>query len=338
VTMGSMTTTNNPGPAWSWVEPDPTSRPTPHAELQTGPPTHQAFTQASATVAKTVSTAWGGAPSLGLLFPIRAWWASKEWQRGAPLLFLVFGLAPWVILHAVGFNDSISKAAWGFSLYFAVLWALGIWALIRPGKPDLALVAKVVVASAVFGIPFAIWLEKAWGHGSSLAVYVLGVGFPEELAKALPVFFLMVIMAEKRTYSTRMFMYIGALSGLAFGVVEAVKYSPGYAAQLAQGQATALVATETVWRLLTDGLFHAATAAITCYFIGLAAKNLRWRVQLIIVGLALTSVLHGMNDRYSQGWTQVGIAGAILFIFIGYVLTGDSIAAEVESENGHSPA
>jgi RsiW-degrading membrane proteinase PrsW (M82 family) len=333
-----MTATNNPSPTWSWVELHPTSAAAPHleaeprTEAQTQPQSHQAFTQASASMANAVSTAWGGAPSLRLLLPVRAWWASKEWQRGAPLLFLVFGLAPWVILHAVGFNDSISKAAWGFALYFAVLWALGMWALIRPGKPDLALGAKVVAASALFGIPFAIWLETALGHGSSLGVYILGVGLPEELAKALPVLFLMVVMAEKRTYSTRMFMYVGALSGLAFGVVEAVKYSPAYAHELAQGQATALVATETVWRLLTDGLFHAATAAITCYFIGLAARNLRWRVQLIVVGLALTSVLHGMNDRYSQGWAQVGIAGAILFIFIGYVLTGDSIAAEVEGE------
>jgi RsiW-degrading membrane proteinase PrsW (M82 family) len=189
------------------------------------------------------------------------------------------------------------------------------------------------VASAIFGIPLAIWLEKRFGNGSSLLTYTFGVGLPEELAKALPVFVLLVVLANGKQYSTRMFMYMGAVSGLAFGAVEAVKYSPGYAQGLVQGQATGLLAAEVFWRLLTDGLFHAATAAITCYFIGLAVKNRRWRNQLIGFGLAITTVLHGVNDRYSDGWMQVAVAATILFIFIGYVLTGDAIESQVQQVN-----
>ena len=84
-----------------------------------------------------------------------------------------------------------------------------------------------------------------------------------------------------------------------------------------------------MWRLLTDGLFHACTAAITCYFIGLAVKNPRWQVQLIAFGLGMTSLLHGVSDRYSDGWGQVAVAAILLFIFIGYVLSGDRIETQV---------
>ncbi len=329
-----MTTTHDGNQTWSWLT-NAEPQGSPSSPGTTGMPgtTGTTVKQASALVAHTASHAWGDAPSFNVLLPVKAWWAANDWKRGAPLLFLVFGLGPWAIMHAMTVNDSITKAAWGFSVYFAVLWALVMWALIRPGKLDWALVAKVAAASAVFGIPLAIWLEKRLGNGTSLLTYTFGVGLPEELAKALPVFVLMVVLANGKQYSTRMFMYLGAVSGLAFGAVEAVKYSPSYAQGLAQGQATGLLAAEVFWRLLTDGLFHAATAAITCYFIGLAARNVRWRNQLIGFGLAVTTVLHGVNDRYSEGWLQVAIAAAILFIFIGYVLSGDQIESQVQQVN-----
>ncbi len=272
---------------------------------------------------------WKSAPSLSTLFPVKAWWESTDWRKGTPLLFLVFGIAPWVILHSVGINDGIGNAAWGFSIYFAVLWALVMYALIRPGRLDYTLVAQIAAGGALGGIPLAIALEKNFNHGSSLLEFVFTVGLAEELAKAVPVFVIMFLLGRHKNYTTRMYMYMGAVSGLAFGAGEAIKYSHGYVTLLGTGQATSILATQFVWRLLTDGLFHAATAAITCYFIGLAVKNPRWQVQLIGFGLGMTSLLHGVNDRYSEGWSQVAVAAALLFIFMGYVLSGDRIENQV---------
>jgi RsiW-degrading membrane proteinase PrsW (M82 family) len=273
---------------------------------------------------------WKSAPSISSLLPLKAWWEGKAWSRGAPLLFLLFAVAPFIILHSVGESGDIETVAWSFSLYFAVLWALAMWALIRPGKPNLTLLAKIGVASALAGIPLAIWLEQQLMGGSSLASYIYGVGVPEEIAKAAPVFVLMYVFAEGRKYTPRMFMYMGAVSGLAFGAMEAVKYSNGYVQNLLQGQQpVSSFSTELFWRLLCDSLFHACAAAISCYFIGLAVRHPRWRVQLISFGLGLVAVLHGMFDRYSSGYFQVAITALLLFIFIGYVISADEIESEV---------
>jgi RsiW-degrading membrane proteinase PrsW (M82 family) len=268
---------------------------------------------------------WDAAPSPRALLPLKAWWEGREWQRGTPLLFLAFGLAPWVILHAIGVNDSVTKAAWSFSDYFAVLWGVVMYMLIKPGRLRLVLMTKVAAVSAIIGIPLAIALEEHLASGSSLSVYIFGVGLPEEFAKALAVYVIMISFAKGRSYNVRTFMFMGAVSGLAFGAVEAVKYTPHYVDQLTQGQATGLLSTELIWRWLTDGLFHGCTAAVVGYFIGLSAHYPRWRVQLIGFALAVMAVVHGINDRYSEGWTQVLVAGLLLFIFIGYALTADTI-------------
>ena len=122
-----------------------------------------------AGVSSSFNHFWKSAPSLSTLLPIKAWWESTDWRKGSPLLFLVFGLAPWVILHSVGVNDGISKMAWGFSIYFAVLWALVMYALIRPGRLDYTLLAQIAAGGAIGGIPLAIALEQHFNHGSSLA-------------------------------------------------------------------------------------------------------------------------------------------------------------------------
>jgi len=283
-----------------------------------------------AGVSSSFNHFWKSAPSLSTLLPIKAWWESTDWRKGSPLLFLVFGLAPWVILHSVGVNDGISKMAWGFSAYFAVLWALVMYALIRPGRLNYTLFAQIAAGGAIGGIPLALALEQHLNHGSSLLENIFTIGLAEELAKALPIFIIMFVLGKAKNYSSRMYMYMGAVSGLAFGAGEAIKYSPGYVSALSSGQATSFFATEMMWRLLTDGLFHACTAAITCYFIGLAVKNPRWQVQLIAFGLGMTSLLHGVSDRYSQGWSQVAVAAVLLFVFIGYVLSGDRIETQVQ--------
>jgi RsiW-degrading membrane proteinase PrsW (M82 family) len=266
-------------------------------------------------------------PLLSVVLPLKAWWEGKEWRQGYSLIFLVFGIAPWVILHSVGPDSDVTQVAWGFSIYFAVLWAMTMWTLIRPGRLDAKLVAKVVLGSAIVGVPLAIALENGFGHQASLSGYILGVGIPEEVAKALPVFLFMLVL-EKRSFTSRTYMYMGALSGLAFGVVESVRYASSYVAAASQMTPSSFV-NQLVWRLLTDSFFHACSAAIVCYFVGLAASNAKWRAPLIAFGLGLAAVLHGFNDRYSDGGGQVIVAATLVFIFLGYVRTGEKIEQQV---------
>ena len=277
------------------------------------------------SVKATASSLVKAAPLLGVVLPLKSWWEAKDWRRGYPVVFLVFGLVPWAIMHAVNFgNDDISSIAWGFSIYFAAMWAVFMWALVRPGSIPLDLFAKVAIGGAAVGMPLAIALERHFGDANSLLPYIFGVGLPEEFAKALPVFVFMYLAQQR--FSTRMYLYMGAVSGLAFGAFEAVNYTK--LAASGTSLATTFM-TMVVWRLLTDGLFHTCTAGISCYFIGLAATNPKYRVQLMAFGLAFVSVLHGVSDRYADSWLQVGIAGLLLFTFVGYVMNGDAIERDV---------
>lgn len=282
----------------------------------------------AADLKATATRLWDSAPALDVLLPLRAWWEGRAWTKGAPLLFLLFGGAPFVILQSIGPADSISKVAWSFSIYFAVMWALAMWAMIRPGRFDLTLVAKVAAASIVVGIPIAVGLERHLDGSSSLLTNIYGIGLPEEIAKALPVFVLMYVMSPRRTYAPRVYMYIGAISGLAFGVAEAVNYSKSYAGSF-DGSGVSEFSVQLVWRLLCDGLVHACAAAVTCYFIGLADRNDRWRVQLIGFGLTITAVWHGFHDRWSDGYPEALIAIVVLFVFVGYVMSADAIESQV---------
>jgi RsiW-degrading membrane proteinase PrsW (M82 family) len=339
--------------SWSWLPPEggasqpsaspttsapapaPTPQPAVRASSTSTTPSTSAGGQAATTIAQakaTVVKLWDSAPSPSELLPIRSFWENKDWTKGLPVVFLAFAAAPFVFLQSISPSDSMGKVAWCFSAYFAVMWMLAMYALIRPGRLDPLLLAKIGLASAITGAPIAIWLEERLAESSSLATNIYGVGLPEEFAKALPVFVVMFVLAERDHFGVRMFMFMGAVSGCVFGSLEAVNYSKLYASQVVQGQAVSTFSTELLWRLVAGGLFHACMAAITCYFIGLAARNPRWRVQLIGFGILLTATIHGVHNTYSQGYSEAAIAVFGLFVFLGYVLAADKIETKVQQQ------
>ena len=289
-------------------------------------------TSAVSSLGTQLSALWRSAPSFSTLLPLRSWWESKSWRAGYPLVFLVFALAPVVIDAGTSGTQGISTVVWAYLGVFSALWALLFFTLIRPGKLDLGLLAKVGASSAVIGIPLAQWLERQLPGTDSLPHLILGVGLPEEVAKALPVFVIMVLLANDRPYRTRMFMYMGAISGLSFGAAEGMIYITRFHQQLVTGQmSSASFLGGVVSRLLTDSLWHGCTAIVSGYFIGLATRHLRWRTQLLAFGIGTMAVLHGINDRWASGWTNVAIVASLLFVVIGYVQNGDRIEAEVDA-------
>jgi hypothetical protein len=44
--------------------------------------------------------------------------------------------------------------------------------------------------------------------------------------------------------------------------------------------------------------------------------------------LAFAAVLHGLYNNFASGWLGTAPAVLIVFVFVGYVATGDQIAAE----------
>jgi len=268
------------------------------------------------------------------LLPLRSWFSDSAWRQGWIGVFLAAALAPSALSHLTENDLDIHRTAWGYALYFALLWLVAIFALLRPEPQDPWLLVRVVAFTAV-AVWLAIQLEKHWAptNTHSLVGMTLGVGLPEEFAKALPVF--LFLFLGGRNWSTRTYIFVGVVSGLGFGVKEGVLYSSLYAQNSDFFTATSFASAET-WRLLTDGLWHACTAGITAYFIGLASLLRKAAVPLIAFGLILTSVLHGMNDAWSNGWPSFAVTALIVFIFVGYVRNGDAIVAKLRSQGGIS--
>jgi RsiW-degrading membrane proteinase PrsW (M82 family) len=264
------------------------------------------------------------------LVPLRSWWTEGEWRRGWVGLFSLFALAPFLLLQITADDDDIQRVAWGFAIYFALMWFIVFYALIRPERLDLWVVLRIVLFTAVAGTAIAVVIEKRLITTTDPGIVrlILGVGLPEELAKALAVY-LFVFLAKGAT-TPRTFLFAGAVSGLAFGAAEAVTYTQQYAdiaSYLSANSLTSLV----IWRLLSDSLLHATLAGICAYFVGLAYQHRGAQWSLIAIGVGLAAILHGVYDATASGWSGTFTAALIVFIFAGYVASGDRIAAQLDA-------
>jgi RsiW-degrading membrane proteinase PrsW (M82 family) len=262
------------------------------------------------------------------LVPLRAWWQARVWQQPWAALFLIAAVTPFVLLHLGGGDaQNFHQVAWGFSIYFAFIWFIALFVLVRPDQLDWPLLGKVAVFTAVLGVAIALFLEKHLASGEMNVVkYVLGVGVPEEIAKAAAVY--VFVYRARQVATMRTFLFVGAVSGLAFGAAEAVSYSTAFAESLPFVDNAGAAVTTEIWRLLTDSLFHACLAGISGFFFGLARIHQSYRVGLIGFGLAFTGLLHGLYDNFAEGWTGAALAIAIIVIFVGYVASTDQIAAD----------
>lgn len=301
-----------PPPPASPSPPAPLRR---HGDLLPPAPIGAAPSTAASPLALPVAT----------LFPLRTWLGEQGWWRGRLGTFAVFALVPYLLLHLTAEDGDITRAAWGFSLYFGLGWLLAMYALIRPERQHRPTIGRVVVFTAIAGVAIAIALEHWLAPGDGMVDMTLGVGVPEEFAKALPVY--LFVFLGRRTWTTRTYLFIGAVSGLTFGVTEAVMYTVMYDdVGVLVGESSTVI---SIWRLLTGGFFHACLAAITAYFIGLAFWFRQAAWPLVVGGLALTSVLHGAYNTLSNGWGGSLVAAAVVFVFLGYVRSGDAIALEL---------
>jgi RsiW-degrading membrane proteinase PrsW (M82 family) len=248
------------------------------------------------------------------------------------LAFLSLAVLPYVLLHSINPQDGVGKAAGLFTLYFAGIWFLAIRALVKPGPVSKGRLVSIILFTAFVGSSIAVTLERHLaGPTGSLFHNIIGVGFPEEFAKALPIF-LFIFITRHKNLSPRTYLYIGAVSGLAFGAVEAITYSALYTSVLPLVGTTSYF-TQQMWRLITDPVSHACMAGISCYFIGLAAHHRAKRVPLMALGLAIAGILHGAYDTTAGHWTGVAVAALIVFVFVGYALGAERIAHNYQVVN-----
>jgi len=268
------------------------------------------------------------------LLPLGDWIRHHSLRSWPVLLFLALICVPSIALVILGPNPSASTfdhVAWIFAAYFAVAWLLLLGVIIRPEHVTRATLVLVTVIALATQVPLAVTLEvDLHAETAGLGPSIWSVGLPEELAKSIPVLAVALIyrLWGRRELTPKDYLFLGAVSGLAFGASEVVHYFTvnGLAefyltVQSALPSIQQLILTghsapdsvfavligpvryfvlDFVWRFLTDPITHACWAGLTGYFIGLAATGRHKWYTVSWIGLVIAAILHGLND-----WSRV---------------------------------
>ncbi len=277
------------------------------------------------------------------LVPLSVWRRDRPWTIRSVQWFLFFTLFPlflvaWTALAGSDFGD----IAYLYAIYFATIWGLVLWLFIRPEKIGLLDVVRVSLFTSITGVFLATVLYRLPGIVQVVAASrdvnllrrlpgnVLGVGLLEELVKAIPV--LWIFMRNRERGTAREIVYLGCVSGFAFGVTEAVAYSLFYAQNVARGGIPlgAYIVLQLT-RLITLPLLHAVFAGIAAQFIALAVQTPALARALVVAGIAIAAFVHGLYNTFSGSLLGFLIAVGVVLVFIAYVRSIDTMRLAVEA-------
>ena len=281
------------------------------------------------------------AGALRILFPVHSWLNNSGWRQGIRLGVIAYALLPLIFLTVLSGSNDLSAPGWAYSLYVAPLWLIGFWLLIRP--PDGPHKQEVLTAVAI-AVWTLIWLNVVTvtindalptKNGIGLLSAIV-IGINEETTKALPVLLAGLILLRWRgvKLDVRMWMLLGTVAGLTFGIVEQAIYTSNdiVIINMAHSQNEAVQATLAfAERVFVDGFQHAVWAGISGFFMGLAVNYRRRRIQLVIIGIGTPALLHALNDWLAgdSPWIWIAIQTASLLLFLGYTMTAASIEQKV---------
>ena len=278
-----------------------------------------------------------------ILIPIKTWLKDAGWHQGLRLLVIAYALLPLLFLALLSSSSSLSVPGFAYSLYVAPLWAIAFWLLLRPGR--------IAALEVYVGIAIVVWvtiwlyavtvnindqLVNAVRNGNFLAA--LAVGYNEEITKALPILLAALVLLKFRAtkLDVRMWMFLGTISGLTFGILEERLYTEMAIAQVANASAVSQADTgvlDFAFRVFVDGFEHAVWAGVSAFFIGIAINYPRRRWQLILLGVSMVAILHGLNDwsvsDFNSYWPGILIQAVSLLLFIGYTMSASSIERQV---------
>lgn len=284
------------------------------------------------------------ATALHILVPIRSWLHDRGWRQLTRLLVIPYGLLPLIFIAALASSDNLATPGWAYSLYIAPLWAIVFWLLIRPGqlgRREAGIAAGTIVFALIWIRVVTININGLFGSAGKPLSFpgAIGVGLNEEITKALPILLaaLLLLRYQKIKLDVRMWMYLGTLVGLAFGVTEQAGYTSLDIAGIANARANSEAIVEVLAfaeRVFVDGFQHATWAGVAAFFIGIAVNYPRRRIQLVAFGIAIPALLHAFYDwsagAFASLWIPIIIQAVSLFLFLGYTMSAHAIERQVK--------
>ena len=244
-----------------------------------------------------------------LLFP-RTTLFSKQFLLDQRFLILALvGLFPMLIMQI---------PLGGFFVFYEVFWGLFFYDCFK--TPQVGLKTSLAVFFITQAFVFA-----AWGFGLpnlnpfyaftetvfplNIIGYTLGVGFTEELAKAVPL--LIILYKAKEPLIPQTVVYYGLISGIAFGVWEGVQYQMTVNAE----QEYTVSFYLNILRLTSLPFLHACWCGIAGYFLSFAHLYPKYRKGLYVLAFTIPALIHGLYDSISS-WPFV----SLFLVFIGLML------------------
>jgi protease PrsW len=284
----------------------------------------------------------------GAVFPIRTWLADKPWNLPWVRFFAFFAFFPLVLRQLYHGSMTLENTAWAFGLYFSFIWGM---ILRQSMRATTVKVQEILATAAATVVLVTIYMQVAYAVGfsqfqqnwtnspdlpTSTIANILLVGVVEEGLKAAPLIFAFLNRGIPTT--PRAAAFLGGVSGLAFGVAEAVQYSFMYSQGQQSGQLNygSYLAVQLL-RFISSPLLHALWASVTGYFVGLAATFPNRSRALVILAIGGMATIHGLFDEFSDSWLSIVICLFSLVLFVGYSRTADQIMERLQREEAAVP-
>jgi RsiW-degrading membrane proteinase PrsW (M82 family) len=282
------------------------------------------------------------ATALRILFPVHSWLHNSGWRQGLRLAVIAYALLPLIFLLTLSSSSDLSAPGWAYSLYVAPLWAAGFWMLIRPPehmkKLEVGIGIGIIVWTLIWINVVTITINDALPTKNGIGIgSAIVIGINEEVTKALPVLLAGLILLKTRNVKldVRMWMFLGTIAGLTFGVAEQAFYTSNdiILINIAKSPSEAVTAILAfAERVFIDGFQHAVWAGISGFFVGMAINYRRRRVQLLLIGIGTPALLHALNDwlaSTASPWLVVLVQAASLLLFLSYTMSAASIEQKV---------
>ena len=265
-----------------------------------------------------------------LLLPLEELRSFRWLENRKALSIAGIGLLPLVIYAGFGGGQQIGNAFWAMALYFSMLWALFFYYVFPAREVRFSAASFSFFATGLLSLVILLHLYRSWplselltwtrpsqGFTTRWLGFVLGVGFPEELCKALVLLFL---AARFGPFAPQAMLFYGLMAGLGFGIYEGVSYQMQHNFRFADGgyayrDRTSYAAEYyllNMIRLTTLPFLHAIWTGMAGYFIGFAAQYPQRRRGLLIVALGLPALLHGSYNAFSG--SALGLVTALLSV------------------------